>query len=602
MADNPSSNLKRPANDHLQNGDSKRVRSNNGSPAPQSNSATTGKPDISKNIADARARAAAVAARLRGSGTGINGVASPAPPPSSKPTGLSRAEELKARVAAAMGSKGASAGQRTASPAQAFSPPPLDDGFSQARGGLGTALHPALMDSGGVSGGFSKSKQPIQSKFATTLANQRPLSPTNQNLKGGKPKKQLDLSGPSAEETRSNPYFDASLGAQTATLKARNRRELAFNAKGKYIQQAQLLRRQKNLEDMKLRIQATAKKAMDKGDPSEKNFIIEAPPVGSHFISDGACVSVLIGTQELEWWDENLVKDKSYNSLDHMMDWDGPDSVITRYVQHPVLLEPPSTRLIPEPKAMYLTKSEQAKLRRQRRMENLKEQQAKVRLGLEPPEAPKVKLKNMMMVLGSDAVKDPTAVEARVRKEVAERAEKHDQMNEDRKLTKEEKNEKLEQKMAQDEAKGVYLAVFKIDSLANGRQRFKIGKNAEQMGCRGLCVMSRSQSLVLIETGAHSLKAYKKLMLNRIDWTENSVPNSKKEGNAKALAEFLENEQDGVLKDLSPNKCQLIFEGQQKEHQFRKWGTKVVESDKEAMDLLDRTKMGSFWTLAKSLP
>lgn len=207
-----------------------------------------------------------------------------------------------------------------------------------------------------------------------------------------------------------------------------------------------------------------------------------------------------------------------------------------------------------------------------------------------------------MMVLGSDAVKDPTAVEARVRKEVAERAEKHEQMNEDRKLTKEEKHEKLGTKMAQDEAKGVYLAVFKINSLANGRQRFKIGKNAEQMGCRGLCLMSRSQSLVLIETGAHSSKAYKKLMLNRIDWTENSVPNSKKEGNAKALAEFLENEQDGVLKDLSLNKCQLIFEGQQKEHQFRKWGTKVVESDKEAMDLLERTKMGSFWTLAKSLP
>ncbi|KAK4692469.1 U4/U6 small nuclear ribonucleoprotein PRP3, partial [Lecanoromycetidae sp. Uapishka_2] len=582
MTDKPST-LKRPANDNLQNGDTKRIRSNNGSPAPQTNGTASNKVDISKNIADARARAAAVAARLRGTGAGTNGVASPAPTLSSAPTGLSRAEELKARVAAAMGNKAASSGQRTASPAQPFSPPPLDDGFSQARGGLGTALHPALMDSGGMSGGISKTKQPIQSKFATTLANQRPISPANVNAKGGKPKKQLDLSGPSAEETRNNPYFDASLGAQTATLKARNRRELAFNAKGKYIQQAALQRKQQKLEEMKLRIQASAKKAFDKGDPSEKNFMIEAPP-------------------ELEWWDENLVKEKSYNDLSDAMDWDGPDSVITRYVQHPVLLEPPSNRLMPEPKAMYLTKTEQAKLRRQRRMENLKEQQAKVRLGLEPPEPPKVKLKNMMMVLGSDAVKDPTAVEARVRKEVAERAEKHEQMNEDRKLTKEEKHEKLEQKMAQDEGKGVYLAVFKIDSLANGRHRFKIGKNAEQMGCRGLCLMSRSQSLVMIETGAHSLKAYKKLMLNRIDWTENSVPNSKKEGNAKALAEFLENEQDGNLKDLSLNKCQLIFEGQQKEHQFRKWGTKVVESDKEAMDLLDRTKMGSFWTLAKSLP
>ena len=599
MADKSSPSLKRIANDNLQNGDSKRIRSNDGSPAPQLGTATASKVDISKNIADARARAAAVAARLKASGTGSNGTASPVPVPSSKPVGLSRTEELKARVAAAMGNKGATAGPQTTSP---FPLSSSEDAYSQARGGLGTALHPALMDSGGSSGGFSKSKQPIQSKFATTLANQRPISPANQNAKGGKPKKQLDLSGPSAEETRSNPYFDGSLGAQTATLKARNRRDLAFNVKGKYIQQAQLLRRQRNLEDMKLRIQATAKKAMDKGDPSEKNFIIEVPPVSLLFRTLCARTSLLINAQDLEWWDEGFLKDKSYNSIKENMDWDGPDSVITRYVQHPVLLEPPSTRLIPEPKAMYLTKTEQAKLRRQRRMENLKEQQAKVRLGLEPPEAPKVKLKNMMMVLGSDAVKDPTAVEARVRKEVAERAAKHNQMNEDRKLTKEEKHEKLEQKITQDEAKGVYLAVFKVDSLANGRHRFKIGKNAEQMGCRGLCLMSRTQSLVMIETGAHSLKAYKKLMLNRIDWTENSVPNSKKEGNAKALAEFMENEQDGMLKDLSLNKCQLIFEGQQKEHQFRKWGTKVVESDKDAMDLLDRTKMGSFWALAKSLP
>lgn len=295
MADNPAS-LKRSANDNLQNGDSKRARSNNGSPAPHSNGAISTKVDISKNIADARARAAAVAARLRGPGAGTNGVASPAPIPSSKPTGLSRAEELKARVAAAMGNKGTPSGQRTASPAQPFSPPPLDDGFSQARGGLGTALHPALMDSGGVGGGFSKSKQPIQSKFATTLANQRPTSPANQNPKGGKPKKQLDLSGPSAEETRNNPYFDASLGAQTATLKARNRRELAFNAKGKYIQQAALQRKQQKLEEMKLRIQASAKKAFDKGDPSEKNFIIEAPPVSIYSITNKPCAPLLTST------------------------------------------------------------------------------------------------------------------------------------------------------------------------------------------------------------------------------------------------------------------------------------------------------------------
>ena len=117
-------------------------------------------------------------------------------------------------------------------------------------------------------------------------------------------------------------------------------------------------------------------------------------------------------------------------------------------------------------------------------MAALKEQQAKERLGLVPTPAPKVKLGNMMRVLGEEAVKDPTAVEARVNREIAERKFGHETMNEERKLTKEEKHEKLEQKKGQDAAKGIHVAVFKVDSLANGRHKFKVNKNAEQMDLR----------------------------------------------------------------------------------------------------------------------
>ena len=207
----------------------------------------------------------------------------------------------------------------------------------------------------------------------------------------------------------------------------------------------------------------------------------------------------------------------------------------------------------------------------------------------------------MMRVLGEDAVKDPTAVEAKVNREIAERAQKHNQMNQDRKLTKEEKHEKLEQKKAQDAAKGVYLTVYKIDSLANGRHLFKIGKNAEQMSGTGLCLSSPAFSLVLFESGEHSVKAYKKLMLNRIDWTENSIP-AVREGNQKARAAWLESlDAEGNLKDLSSNKITLLFEGQQKDRAFRKWGSKSVETDKEAMDVLVRARMENFWTQAKNM-
>ena len=581
MAENP---LKRPyPTDDLRNGDSngdsaqKKIRSDDGSPKPQANGATGAKPDVSKIMADARARAAAVAAKLRGTGSPTS--STPGPAISAKPSGMSRADELKARVALAMGKNA----QRTVStPSPAFSPPPLDDSMG-ARGGLGTALHPALMDNA-QGAGSSKSKQAIQSKFPTTMANLRAPSPANQS-KPGKAKKQLDLSGPSAEETRANPYFDASLGAKTATLKSRNARQLQFNPKGKYIQQAASLRRAANLEAMRKRIQESSKKALPSEDPGEKNFLIKAPP-------------------EIEWWDEGLVTDvkKGYGAVDKENKIDTEDTIVSRFIQHPVQIEPPGEVLKPAPKPLFLTTREQKKLRRQTRMEALKEQQTKERLGLLPTPAPKIKLKNMMRVVGEEAVKDPTAVEAMVRKQVADREQTHLQMNEDRKLTKEERHEKLEEKKAKDEAKGIYLLVFKIDSLANGKHRFKISKNCEQWGGRGLMLCHPKQSLVLAEFGEHGMKKYKKIM-DRVAWQENDSPNNVKDGNKKALAAWLENTEDGVLKDLSANRCQLIFEGQQKGHQFRseRFTTKAVETDKEAVDYLERSKLGSMWALAKSV-
>ena len=259
MTESPANNLKRPHPDEQQDGSStqKKIRSSNGSPAPRVNGSSSGKPDVSKIMADARARAAAIAARMQGTAAKTNGSPSPAPPSSGDSVGMSRAEQLKARVAAAMAKTSTSSEQRTASPV--FQAPSMDDGILRAKGGLGIGLHPSLME---TSQGSSKNKQAIQPKFATTMANRRPQSPADLTSKIGKSKKQLDLSGPSAEEYRQNPYFDASLGAQTATLKTRGKKELVFNQKGKYVQQAAALRRQAALEQLKQRVAANSKRSV----------------------------------------------------------------------------------------------------------------------------------------------------------------------------------------------------------------------------------------------------------------------------------------------------------------------------------------------------
>ncbi len=579
MADSLSNGLKRPypKDDSLQDeGVQKRARSNNGSPAPQNNGVSDIKPDTSKLIADARARAAAVAERLKGSKAGLNGVSPTLHPSSPGPTAssgrpMSKVEEMRARVAALTG-------KNTVSSTPTYQAPAYDDGLSRGRGGLSAALHPSLMESKEPSS--QKGQQGAQSKFSG--------SRVNQSSKTGKGKKQLNLEAPNLEDTRQNPYFDSRFGAQTATLKTRNPKQLIFNQKGKYIQQATSIRRLNALEEMKKRIQASAKRVGLDEDPSEKNFLITDVP-------------------DVEWWDEGLLPSKSYSDLDKSPP-NGPsidteDSIITAFVQHPVQILDPASRNPVAPKPMYLTKKEQQKVRRQRRMADLKETQAKIRLGLQEPPPDKVKLGNLMRVLGEEAVKDPTAVEARVNRQIAERAAEHAQQNVDRALTKEEKHEKLSRQQVEDAAKGIYMSVYKINSLANGRHRFKVSKNAEQQNLTGVCCISPHFALCIVEGGSHSIAAFRKLLINRIDWTENS-PAPVREGNKAAQAAWLEaQDEEGNLKDLSANRCEVVFEGQVANRVFRKWvGVRVVESDKEATDVVGRGGCESFWALAKSVP
>ena len=114
-----------------------------------------------------------------------------------------------------------------------------------------------------------------------------------------------------------------------------------------------------------------------------------------------------------------------------------------------------------ELKPLMLTKREQKKMRKLRRKQELQDKRDRIRMGLLPPDPPKVRLVNMMKVLTSDAVQDPTRVEARVRREVAVRKHTHEKMNAERKLTDEQRREKIENKKAGEEKKGIFGAVYK---------------------------------------------------------------------------------------------------------------------------------------------
>ena len=72
-----------------------------------------------------------------------------------------------------------------------------------------------------------------------------------------------------------------------------------------------------------------------------------------------------------------------------------------------------------------------------------------------------VRIANLMRVLCSEAVQDPTKVEANVRAQAAERQKKHLKSNAERQLTKEQKTEKKIAKLTEDTTDGVHVTVFK---------------------------------------------------------------------------------------------------------------------------------------------
>lgn len=558
--------LKRPFNGEDEDAANKRSRSNNGSPRPATPQPAGAKPDISAAIAAAKAKAEEIKKRLA---KGAPSKTSPAPPPASGASASSdKIAQLRARVAAATSRSKELA---TQSKPQIPSPPVYQDDFGRARGGLGIGLHPDLQENA-MQDRFNKTKQ--QGRY-----------PGQKGKQEEQKKAQLDLSAPTLEELKANPYFDTSISVKNAAGKGRSSRQLIFNQQGKYIAQAAALRRQAQLEEMKRRIAERARQAgIDEDLDTEKAYLVPKPP-------------------DIEWWDEGLINGNSYDAIDDVRNLkiDTADSIITIYIQHPVQIQPPQDKIIPAAKPMYLTSKEQAKLRRQRRMADLKEKQAKIRLGLEPPPPPKVKKSNLMRVLGEQAIQDPTAVEARVNREIAERKAVHEQTNEERKLTKEERHEKLGKQQVDDAAKGIHVRVYKIDSLANGKHRFQISKNAEQNALTGVCIMHPKFNLVVVEGGEHSIRAYDKLMQNRIRWQEMEAPTRVQEGNREVQAKWLEAEDgNGELKDLSANRCDLIFGGEEKNRGFRKWvGARVCETDGMARDVLSRAKMDGFWAVAK---
>ncbi|ORX36283.1 pre-mRNA processing factor 3-domain-containing protein [Kockovaella imperatae] len=419
-------------------------------------------------------------------------------------------------------------------------------------------------------------------KFSTVKANQVTAPPSGKKLLSSAP-------APSLNPYASKPAPAApTADGEASSSNSRRSRKMKLSQPGKYVQQGDELRNELKLEALKQRIAEASRKAgLDSEfDTLERSLKRQAPP-------------------ELEWWDQAILPPgSSYAEIEKGLEWitSSTDSLVTHLIQHPIPIAAPSDKKQPD-RGLMLTKKEQKKMRRQRRKAELEDKRDRQKMGLIPPDPPKVRLANLMKVLTSDAVADPTKMEAKVRREVDMRKQKHEMDNEERKLTTEERKQKEYEQMVSRERRGIYAAAFKIKYLTNGRHKFKVRETAKKDLLSGVCIFHPSFALVLVEGTDKGIKHYRQLMENRIDWTEEARPmpeeddDEEGEGEKTAPSTSAPTTQPNP-ESLEDNKCELIWSGEVPERAFRLFRARHAETDTRAKEWLTPRYEG-YWDLAK---
>ncbi|KAJ2461183.1 U4/U5/U6 small nuclear ribonucleoprotein prp3 [Coemansia sp. RSA 2424] len=419
---------------------------------------------------------------------------------------------------------------------------------------------------GDYKAGTTRVGQAAMPRISSVKANQRKEPPKRLKIEHEAPT--------SFTDPEKNPYFDPALGThRTAEPHARRAgKQFQFARPGRYIEQAEKLRNEAKMEQLKVEIAARAEAARLEDEVLDANAIkFSEPPA-------------------VEWWDAPFVP----NGDAYLSGTMAPvESLITIYVQHPVPVEPPASILSMSsaPSKLMLTRKERKKVRRQKRIEMQREHREKVMLGLLPPDEPKLRMSNFMRIMANQSVPDPTKLEAEVRKQMQARLDKHEAENRARKLTKEQRAEKNESKVESEEQKGIVSAVFRVENLNHPQHRYKVSINAKQNHLTGVALVCPLLSVVVVEGPEKFVKAYKKLMLRRIDWVNSQVK-------LDAAASGSTGEEQPEI-DCSQNSCHMIWQGVIEQRRFTQFRLRDCPTESYAKRFLSNAGCESYWQLAK---
>eukprot|EP00536_Pseudo-nitzschia_multiseries_P011366 jgi/Psemu1/205580/e_gw1.382.57.1 len=267
-------------------------------------------------------------------------------------------------------------------------------------------------------------------------------------------------------------------------------------------------------------------------------------------------------------------------------------------VQHIVPIRPPGEengKKAAEP-VLYLTKKEQKRARKRRREQKQRELQDLQAAGLIEPPEPRLTLQNFIRVMGDQAYVDPSQMEQKVMEQVQKRQRAHLERNEAKKLTREQRAEKLRNKVLRDanptaNATGaIHVALFYVKNASHPYHRTKIDLNAQQLNITGGVVECDIPSLacVVCEGGPKAIQKYTRLMMVRMKWTGPDDGDDDDEGDTS------EEEEDAHRFDKE-NTCALVWTGMATKRQFSGFVFQHCETSAQARKVLRSKGVGQYW-------
>jgi len=205
-------------------------------------------------------------------------------------------------------------------------------------------------------------------------------------------------------------------------------------------------------------------------------------------------------------------------------------------------------------------------------------------------------------------VMDPSQMEQKVTEQIQGRKIRHEKMNAERKLTKEQRKEKRARKLAEDTTGGVSVALFLVKDLSHRYHRTKVDLNAQQNDITGgvLEVDHPHLALVIAEGGPKAIKRYTRLMTVRMKWRgENFLGDDGEEesDNEEAMQQDgggargedgEEGEKEAPQKFNRNNTCELIWTGMGAKRMFTSFVFQKCETADVARKVLEAKGVAHF--------